>query len=113
MREVKAYFRRSMLEAVMRALRDAGVRRIVVNSVQSFGSGVDPDHWRLSMDAGSQYTEHVKLELVCAAADVDRITALVVATARTGAPGDGIIFVSSVERAIGIRTGAEGRDAIS
>lgn len=113
MRELKAYLRRSMLESVIHALRDTGVQGIVVTDVHSFGSDMDPRHWRLSMDAGGQYTDHVKLEIVCAAEDVDRLAALILAKAHTGAAGDGIIFVSPVERAIKIRTGTEGRDAIS
>lgn len=113
MRELKAYLRRSMLEPVMRALHDAGVQRIVVGEVHSFGTGMDPQHWRLSMDAGGQYTEHIKLEIVCAEGDTDKLAALILAKARTGTPGDGIIFVSPVVRAIKIRTGVEGPEAIS
>jgi nitrogen regulatory protein PII len=92
MREIKVYLRSAALEPVMRALHDAGVAHIVVNHVQSYGSGVDPKHLRLSMEAGTQYTENAKMH--------------------TGAPGDGIIFVSPVERAFKIRTRTEGREAL-
>ncbi len=112
MRELKVFLRRDVLEAVMHTLHDAGVNHVVVSHVQSFGSGVDPKHWRLSMDAGGQYTDHAKLEFVCAETDVDRLAALVRAKAHTGEPGDGIIFISAVERAIKIRTGAEDRNAL-
>lgn len=113
MREVKVYLRREMLEAVLRALHDADVAHVVVNDVRSFGSGVDPRHWRLSMDAGTQYTQHAKLEFVCAEADADRLVGVIRDRACTGEPGDGVIFVSPVERAVKIRTGAEGRAALA
>lgn len=113
MREVKAYLRREVLETVLRALRDAGVSHVVVNDVHSFGSGVDPRHWRLSMDAGAQYSEHAKLEFVCADEDVDQRVATLRTKARTGAAGDGLILVSALERAVKIRTGAEGDEAIA
>lgn len=113
MREVKAYLRREMLEPVMRALHDAGVSHVVVSDVRSFGSGIDPRRWRLSMDAGSQYSEHVKLEFVCADEMVDRHMAVIRTKACTGAPGDGVIFVSPVDRALKIRTAAEGPEALA
>lgn len=46
------------------------------------------------------------------AVHADRLAMLVREKAHTGARGDGIIFVSPVERAIKIRTGAEGPDAL-
>lgn len=112
MREVKVYLRREVLESVVRALHDAGIAYMAVNEVRSFGSGVDPQHWRLSMDAGEQYTKHAKLEFMCEEGEVDRLVDIVCTKARTGEPGDGVIVVSTVERAIRIRTGAEGRDAL-
>jgi nitrogen regulatory protein P-II 1 len=112
MREIKVYLRSAALEPVMRALHDAGVAHIVVNHVQSYGSGVDPKHLRLSMEAGTQYTENAKMEFVCADPEVDAFVQLIQRQAHTGAPGDGIIFVSPVERAFKIRTRTEGREAL-
>lgn len=112
MREVKVYLRREALEPVLRALHSAGVAHVVANEVRSFGSGVDPQHSRLSMEAGEQYSDHAKLEFVCPENDVDRLIDEICRKARTGAAGDGIIFVSPVDRAVKIRTGAEGRDAL-
>lgn len=112
MREIKVYVRRETLEPVLRALRDAGVAHVVVNHVQSFGSGIDPQHWRISMEAGTQYSEHAKMEFVCAEGEVDEFVRVIRQHAHTGAPGDGVIFVSPVDRAIKIRTGVEGRPAL-
>lgn len=112
MRELKVFLRRDMLESVLRALHDAGVSHMAVSQVHSFGNTVDPNHWRISMDAGGQYTDHVKLEFVCAAEDAERLAMLVTDRSRTGVQGDGIIFISTVDRVIRIRTGAEDREAL-
>lgn len=113
MREVKAYLRREVLEPVMRALHDAGVAHVVVSDVRSFGSAVDPRHWRLSMDAGAIYSEHAKLEFVYADETVDHHVTVIRTKACTGTAGDGVIFVSPVDRAVKIRTATEGRDALA
>ena len=112
MREVKAYIRPEKVEDVIRALRDAGVPHVTVLHVRSFGSGIDPDHKRMSMEAGEWYTEKAKLEFVCSASDLDVLVPVIQVSARTGDPGDGVIFVSSVERAVKIRTGSEGEAAL-
>jgi nitrogen regulatory protein PII len=43
---------------------------------------------------------------------VDKVIKVIIKNARTGEIGDGKIFVSPIERAIRIRTGEEGNDAL-
>ncbi len=112
MRELKAYVRVDKVDHVVRALRDHGVAHITCTHVRSFGSGVDPKHERVSFEAGTTYTEHVKLEFVCAESEVEPLAGIIRTHAFTGARGDGVIFVSPVDAAIKIRTGAVGRAAL-
>lgn len=112
MREVKAYVRREKVDDVVRALRDSGVSHMTVNHVRSLGSGVDPHHERVSFELGTTYTETAKLELVCPEPEVERLVSIIREHAATGEPGDGLIFVSPVDYALKIRTGAEGRAAL-
>lgn len=112
MREIKAYVRPERVEYVVRALHDAGVAHMAVTHVRSLGTLVDPEHVHVSMEAGTQYTEHAKIEFVCAEPEADELVARVRQQARTGAAGDGIIIVLEVQRAVKIRTGVEGRDAL-
>ena len=58
------------------------------------------------------FVAKTKLEIVCAAADKDRIVATIREHAHTGRHGDGKIFVFTVDEAEDIRTGANGRDVI-
>ena len=112
MREIKAYFRTQKVPKVIRALRRAGVPHMTVTHVRALGSGLDPKHFGVSWEAGTLTTDTAKLEFVCAEADVDALVMVLRARAWTGEAGDGIIFVSPVERAVKIRTGAEGSEAL-
>ena len=113
MREIKAYIRPERVETVVTELSDAGVEHLTITHVRAFGSGVDPGHRNMSLEAGRWYTETAKLELVCMEPDANDLVRLIEAAARTGQPGDGIVFVLPVERAVKVRTGAEGRKALS
>jgi len=65
---------------------------------------------------GMEYTVHlipkVKIEIVVMDQYVDEIIAVLTKEARTGEIGDGKIFVSTVENAITIRTGATGEQSL-
>ena len=54
----------------------------------------------------------VKIEIVVSDDLVDRSVEVITEAARTGKIGDGKIFISSVERAIRIRTGEADNDAL-
>ena len=56
--------------------------------------------------------EVAKIEVVCRLDDVDRLLRTIVETAASGCRGDGIVFVTPVERAVKIRNGAEGPAAL-
>lgn len=112
MKELKVYCRRERVDDLVHALRAAGVGHMTVTHVHSIGSGIDPKRAGVSWETGTLYTENAKLEFVCAEAEVDELVAIIKTQARTGEPGDGIVFVSPVERAVKIRTGVEGRDAL-
>ena len=113
MKEIKVYLRKSRVDAVVHALREAGIAHMTVTHVHTLGSLADPEEVRISFETGTTYTEHAKLEFVCPEPDVDRLVPVIRSTARTGEPGDGVLFVSPVDRAVKIRTGAEGRAALS
>lgn len=112
MKEIKLYLRKERVDSVVDALRKAGIRHMTITHVQTVGSLTDPEHVRISFETGTTYTEHAKLEFVCSEPDVDKLIQVIEATARTGDRGDGIIFVSPVDRAVKIRTGVEGRAAL-
>lgn len=112
MTELKVICRTERVECVVAALRAAGVPRLTVSHVHALGSGVDPEHYRLSFEEGGAYTEKAKIELVCRGEDVPRLIDVVRSSCSTGQRGDGMILVTEIERIVKIRTGAENELAL-
>lgn len=112
MKEIKAIVRTERVQAVVKALENAGVARLLICHVHSLGAGVDPEDFRISFEEGATYTEKCKVEVVCEDDAVDDVVQIISETARTGHPGDGIVIVSPVERVTNVRTGDEGALAL-
>lgn len=113
MKEIKAIVQTDRVQAVVEAIERLGVGRILICHVHSLGAGVDPEHYRVSIEEGRAYTEKSKVEVICGEADVEMLLDGLARAARTGQPGDGIIAVSDVERVIRVRTGDEGSFALA
>ncbi|MGH2602272.1 MAG: P-II family nitrogen regulator [Dehalococcoidia bacterium] len=115
MHEIKAFIRPETVDGVVHSLYHEGFGHLTTTHVRSLGRagvGVDPKHRQLSVESGAWYTEMVKLEIVCAEQELERALAVIRQAARTGEPGDGIVFVTPVARAVKVRTGEEGREIL-
>ncbi len=109
---VTAIIKPHKLDDVKTALRDAGILGLTATEVKGFGrQGGKTETYR-----GAEYTvdflPKVKVEVVCDSGDADRVIDLIAAAAKTGKIGDGKIWVTAVERAVRIRTGEMGADAL-
>ena len=113
MRELKAFVRTRRVDAVIQALRRAGAPGVSVSRVHGVGYGYEPVDFTLAPSELRKAPEVAKVEVVCADCDCDRLVGILAGAARTGDPGDGIVFVTPVERACKIRTGDEGDAAIA
>ena len=102
MKLVKAYIREDVLEDVYVAMRNEGFNCVTVTQVEGTGSHRIPEHEHSSMVFPANHTEIIKLELVCRAERVEPLIELIRRNAYTGYEGDGIIYVSPVERAVPI-----------
>ncbi len=114
MKELKAYIRVVRLEEVLREIQEAGARDITVIRVDAVGAFADraEDRLRFLRRYSEAYSTVAKLEIVCGDKDADRYVEIIKQRARTGARGDGRVFVSPVERCANILTGREGEDAL-
>lgn len=113
MKEVKAYIRERRLPDVIRALRTAGATAVTVVKTLPVGADVEPEYVDLSQAVPVEhFTPMLKLELVCEDRQVDRYVNIIQDEARTGEPGDGVVFVSAVEDAVRIRSGERGDRAL-
>ena len=100
------------LEEVKEALSNVGVRGMTVSEVRGFGRS----RGHTELYRGSEYTiefvPKLKIEIVVAEENVDKVVEAVQQAASTGKIGDGKIFVIPITETIRIRTGERGPAAI-
>lgn len=115
MKEIKAYIRRDRVNQTVVQLEHAGAPGITVTEVHPVGYGYEPNYFAYSgADELTRYgyLEIVKLEVVCADQDLEKLVQVVEKTSHTGDVGDGMIFVSEVCGAVRIRDGERGQKAL-
>jgi nitrogen regulatory protein P-II 1 len=109
MNKIEAIIRPEKLEPVKEALADAGF--VGLNIVNVTGRGVQKGIVH-SGRGGEEYRVDMlpksKIELVVKDADTERAVNTIIDAARTGAIGDGKIFITPVSEAIRVRTGERG-----
>ncbi len=109
---VTAIIKPHMLESVKDALRAAGVAGLTVTEVKGFGrQGGHTETYR-GAEYQIDFVPKVKIEVMCESGDAEKIADVIAGSARTGKIGDGKIWISPVDRAVRIRTGEMGTDAI-
>lgn len=115
MKEIKAYIQRCCVNRVVGELEVAGAPGITIVEIHPVGYGYEPNYFEPQFsDAFKRYSylRVVKLEVVCADRDVDRLIRVVQKACATPAKGDGMIFVTDVCSAVRIRDGAHGEEAL-
>ena len=108
---VTAIIKPHVLDAVKDSLKGAGVQGMTVTEVKGFGrQGGHTETYR-----GAEYTvdfvPKVRVEVLCAAGDADKVMETIRASANTGKIGDGKVWVADVDRLMRIRTGEMDADA--
>ena len=94
------------------ALKGLGVAGITLTEVKGFGrQGGHTETYR-GAEYSVEFVPKVKLEVLVPTEDADRLTQAIVPAANTGKIGDGKIWVTTVDRAVRVRTGEMGADAI-
>lgn len=115
MKEIKAYIRRECVNKVVEVLEKAGAPGITIVEIHPVGYGYQPNYFEAQFDDAFKRYRHlavVKLEVVCAASDLDRLVGVMREACCSGAKGDGMIFVSDVSQAVRIRDGACGEEVL-
>jgi nitrogen regulatory protein P-II 1 len=113
MNKIEAIVRPEKLEPVKEALADAGF--VGMNIVNVTGRGVQKGIVHAGR-GGEEYRVDMlpksKIELVVKDADTERAVNTIIEAARTGAIGDGKIFIMPVSEAIRVRTGERGEASL-
>ena len=112
MKKIEAIIKPYKLDEVKDALTGMGVIGMTVSEVRGFGR--QKGHTELYR--GSEYTidflPKIRIKIVVADGVVDKVVDTIAAAARTGAIGDGKVFVTPVEEAVRIRTGERDEAAL-
>lgn len=112
MKLITAVIKPHALDEVRDTLSGLGVTGMTVTEVKGFGR----QKGHTEIYRGAEYTvdfiPKVKLDVVVGDDQTEAVIDGIKTAARSGAIGDGKIFVSDMEQAIRIRTGEVGEDAI-
>ena len=112
MKLVTAIIKPFKLDEVREALSAIGVQGITVTEVKGFGRQKGHTELYRGAEYVVDFLPKVKLEVVVDDGMVDRVVEAIQGAAQTGRIGDGKIFVIPIEKAVRIRTGETGSDAI-
>ncbi len=109
---VTAIIKPHRLDDVKESLRGAGITGITVTEARGFGrQGGHTETYR-GAEYQIDFVPKLKLEILVPTDEAERVAKLVADAARTGKIGDGKIWLTAVERAVRVRTGEMGLDAV-
>jgi nitrogen regulatory protein PII len=112
MKKIEAIIKPFKVEDVKDALTELGLQGMTTIDVKGFGR----QKGHTEIYRGSEYTVDFvpKIMVVAVVADslVESAVSAIIKAAKTGAVGDGKIFVSTIEEAVRIRTEEVGEKAI-
>lgn len=113
MKLITTIIRPEKLTEVKAALFRAGVTGISISRVSGHGGEKElVEHYRAS-SVVLEFREKIKIEMVCSEPFVEPTIRAILSAARTGAVGDGKIFIQAIEQVIRIRTGERDNAALT
>ena len=112
MKMIAAVVQPHRLDEIREALNSIGIHGMTASEVQGYGrQGGHKEIYR-----GAEYDVHfvpkIKIEVVVSDDQEDDVVEAICTAAKTGKIGDGKIFVYDTVKAIRIRTGEEGNEAL-
>ena len=113
MKRIEAIIKPFKLDEVKAALSGVHVQGLTVIEARGFGRQRGHSEHYSGSEYLSSFVAKLKIEIVVAEEEVDRVLEALLKAARTGRIGDGKVFVWTVERPIRIRTGETGDAAVS
>ncbi|HCF48975.1 MAG TPA: transcriptional regulator [Syntrophomonas sp.] len=112
MKKIEAIIRPSKLEELKAVLNKMEVRGMTVYNVMGRGLQQNVKQYYRGQEVSVDLFPKVKVEVICRDHWQERIVDAIMETCRTGAIGDGKIFVYPVEEIIRISSGERGDAAL-
>ena len=112
MKLITAVIRPEKLEDVTRAIIDAGARGMTVAEVRGFGQQYGQVPEAYPADHASLLLRKLRIDVVAGDQEAGLVADAIAKSVRTGAIGDGKIWVCPVAGALRVRTGERDSDAV-
>lgn len=106
MKEVKALVKPFKANDVLSKLMESGFPNITITLAEGTGNFKSDDS-SISTHFSITDSKVAKIVIVCNDSDVNKIVSIILSKARTGNQGDGIIYVTDVEKVYSVKTGLE------
>jgi nitrogen regulatory protein PII len=112
MKMVVAYIRHEAFEPIRMELLDLGFPSLSISEVKGSGRQKGITERYRGAELTNYLRPKIKIECVVSSHDVQSIVDTILKHARTGAVGDGKVFVMPVEEAYRVRTGEAGEEIL-
>ena len=112
MKKIEAFIRHEAFEPIRMELLELGFPSLSISEVKGSGRQKGVTERYRGASVTNYLRPKVKLECVVATDDTDTVVNTILKHARTGAIGDGKVFVMPVEEAYRIRTGESGEETL-
>lgn len=112
MKLVTAIVKSHRVEAVTNGLDDFDVSGVTLTDVRGHGRQRGQTEVYRGSEYRIEFLPKVRIDVLVKDSEVDKVVTMIIAEARTGAIGDGKLWVTPVEVAARIRTGEMGEDAL-
>ncbi len=112
MKLITAIIKPFKLDEVRQAVADIGIQGVTVTEVQGYGQQLGHTEVHRGAAYRVDFSPRTKIELAVDDSIAEQVLEAVCNVARTGAAGDGKIWVLELEQALRVRTGETGPDAI-
>jgi len=106
MKEIKAFVKPFKVNDILNQLLLAGFPNITVSMAEGTGH-FNSEESSISTHFSITDSKVSKIEIVCSDNDVAQIVGIISLKGRTGNSGDGIIYVSEIEKVYKVKTGQE------
>lgn len=112
MKKIEAIIKPFKIDDVKEGLAEIGVRGMTISEVKGFGRQRGHTEVYRGAEYEVDFVPKMKLEIVVDTEVAPKVVKVIEQKAKTGAIGDGKIFVFTLDEAIRIRTGERGKEAI-
>lgn len=112
MKKIEAILRPHKVDQVREALLEAGFHGMTLSEVKGFGRQKGHTELYRGSEYKIDFLPKVKIEIVLPDNKLETAVAIILKVSKTGAIGDGKIFISNIEDVIRVRTEESGEGAL-